>query len=119
MTTSRGLPFDHHIDRDQDTTDYPDAHAVRSTAAALEVTFPNGLPRWVPRSVIPDSGEVTEEGDEGTLEVFSWWGEENLDSVAEQVDTSVGVPEDVRARLLLTLEDDETVPLRTIRRGLT
>lgn len=45
------------------------------TEKALLVIFEDGTEKWVPKSVILEGSEVTEEGDEGTLRVKRWFAE--------------------------------------------
>lgn len=51
------------------------AECIKATDAALLLLLETGEKHWVPRSVIVDGSEVTEEGQEGEVVIQGWFAE--------------------------------------------
>ena len=68
-------------------TEVPDVRVTKNTGKALLVVLDDGEGKsvWVPCSVVDESSEVNDAGDEGTLVVQKWFAEKT-DDLADYVD---------------------------------
>ena len=68
-------------------TEIPDVRVTRNTGKALlcHLEEGEGDEVWVPCSVVDETSEVNDAGDEGTLVVQSWFAKKE-DKLAEYVD---------------------------------
>ena len=58
---------------------------LRDSGKALLCKLEDGAELWVPRSVIDDSSEALEDGDDGTLVVQTWFARKT-DELSEYVE---------------------------------
>jgi hypothetical protein len=68
-------------------TEVPDVRVTKNTGKALLVVLDEGEGDevWVPCSVVDETSEVNDAGDEGTLVVQSWFAKKE-DKLADYVD---------------------------------
>jgi hypothetical protein len=62
--------------RGRESTDLGVHEVLKTTEAAILVSGSIGESVWIPKSVLADENDLTEEGDEGDLLVHYWFAED-------------------------------------------